>query len=314
MNNTQRLEQLRAATADAIERHSAHLAELKKIAGQPAQIGHVFLFPNSTDIDLHWVVIASHPDKPLLFAVPTDGNSLVGLTDVVISCPALGPRVMRCGYGLWIHRDDFHLHLRVDVLDKRHIQRAKGKLQEIGSGDIRGSASHRETEANPDYEDWLSEIERAVDRLARSLRVRDVTIKSADFVRTVELPGLAASPTDAESHYTMAAWSGGALARLLESYQQEIGKGLLVRQIDLLYPGALFLVLEADGVAAVYLPEAKQPPPHVYVIDASGQELQGVWNTTPKGTGARAFFPWTTDRIRFRFGHGVQALEIIVEK
>lgn len=309
MKNTKRLEQIRAATAEAIEKHNAELAVLTNKAGQPVQTGDVFLFPEPTEIDLQWVVVVRHSEKPLLFAVPADGHPLVGLTDV-----EFGSRVMRCGLGLWIHQDEFRPELRVDVVEERHVRRALEKLAQIGSGNIRGSALQRETEANPDYEDWLLEVDHAVDRLAKALRVREVILSSSDFVRSFELSGLSPAPTDLESQFTMTASSAGALARLYEAFQLQTQGGPLVRQVDFLYPGALYLVLEADGVATVYLPEAKQPPPQLHAIDAIGQDQPATWATTPRGTGARSFFSWTDGKVRLRFGHGEHALEITVEQ
>lgn len=67
--------------------------------------------------------------------------------------------------------------------------RSASGLRIGGAVQLQGTAAQREAEANPDYDDWLDEVERAVDTLASAFRIREETLTSADFAQSVTLPG-----------------------------------------------------------------------------------------------------------------------------
>jgi hypothetical protein len=315
MNDPSRLEQLRKATAEAVEKYSARRAGLASDAARPPRPGDVYLLPGPSPIDLRWAVLGIHPDKDLLFAVPADGHPLVGLTDVELAASGeCGPLVLRCGHGLWVHREEFRPDHRVGVLEERYVRRALDKLGQMAAGNLRGPASQWEAEANPDYDDWLAEIGRAVDAVASALRVREETLTAADFAHPLRLPAPAPGPADADPQLTMAAASAGPLAHLYEALRLSPEEGPPARPVDIPYPGALFLLLEPDGVAAVYLPQGSQPPPELHAFDAGGVTRPAEWMTTPRGTAARAFFPWDEGQVRLRFGRGEQAREVTVRQ
>lgn len=317
MRNLSRLEEIRQATAAAVAGHRARLEQVASQASRPAGPGDVYLFPGRFANDLVWVVVGSHPDQPLLFAVPADGHPLVGLTDIEVAASKAHDRLaLRCGYGLWIHRDEFRSDWRVATLEGRYVRRAQQKMKEIAGGNLLGSASQRESEANPDYEEWLAEVEADADRLANALRTREETLTAQDFTQAkiLSLSEGEVESRDAEPQYALAAASSGPLARLYEAIQLEPENAPPAKPVDYLYPGSLFLVLERDGVAVVYAPQDGQPPPVLHGIEGA-KETQASWVPTPRRSAWRASFGWGAEgRVRLRFGHAEHSREITVQK
>jgi hypothetical protein len=315
MITNSRLEQVRQATAAALAKYRAKRAALAADATRPPQPGDLYLLPGSSSIDLRWVVLAAPLDKELLFAVPADGHPLVGLTDVEVSAePAAGPLVLRCGHGLWVHRDEFRPESRLGTLEARYVSRALDKVGQIAGGHVRGPASQWEAESNPDYDDWLVKLERSVDAVASALRVREEDLTPADFRTRLLLPVAPALPSDAEPQYALAAASSGALARLAEELRGLREGGPPARPLSYAYPGELFLLLEPDGVAVVYLHQGAHPPPELHALTAAGDARPAGWLSTPRGTASRAFFPWEEGQVRLRFGRGEQARTVTVHQ
>lgn len=316
MKNISRLEEIRQATATAIDTYRARQEQLASEASRPPGPGDLYLFPGPFANDLVWVVVGTHPEQPLLFAVPADGHPLVGLTDIEVAAPKSYDRlVLRCGYGLWIHRDEFRGDWRVATLPDRYVRRAQEKMKEIAAGMIQGSASQRESEANPDYEGWLAQVESDADRLANALRTKEETVTLADFKHAMVLPSTEPDLADSEPQFALAAASSGPLARLYEAIQAEPENAPAAKAVDYLYPGSLFLVLEADGVAVVYAPQDGQAPPLLYCLDSQSNERAASWVPTPRRTAWRASFAWDLEgRVRLRFGHADHSHEITVQK
>src|SRR5262245_21784091 len=142
MNTPSRLELIRKATAEAVAKDRERRGMLAAEATRSPQPGDVYLLPGPSSIDLHWVILTAYPETDLLFAVPADGHRLVGLTDVEVNASqALGPLVLRCGHGLWVHRDEFRPGLRVGVLEKVYVRHGLDKLAQVTGGGLRGTAS-----------------------------------------------------------------------------------------------------------------------------------------------------------------------------
>lgn len=314
MDHASRLESIRKATAEAVQKYTAQRAARAAEGARPPQPGDVYLFPGPSPVDLHWVALGAHPDKDLLFAVPADGHPFVGLTDVEVPpSERCGLLVLRCGHGLWIHREEFRPDLRVGVIEERYVRRALDKLGQMAAGKLRGLASQWEAEANPDYEDWMDQVGQAVDTLADALRFREELLTPADFRDVLELRSHARA-VEAESQYALAAASSGALAQLHEELQRSPVGTPLVRRVNYLYPGELFLVLEADGLAVVYLKQGDQPPPELHAPSPTGTPRPAEWITSPQGTAMRASFPWDEGQVRLRFGRGERAREVTVRQ
>jgi hypothetical protein len=319
------LEEIRKATAEAVERYRATQAQVaaeESAGSRPPQPGDLYLFPGwAAAIDQSWAIIAGPCAQGLLFAVPADGHPLAGLTDVVVAeTAACGPLVLRCGHGLWIHPNDLPPGGRVGILDDRHVRRAARKMAQIAAGKLEGTASQWEAEANPDYQEWLGEVERSAETLASAIQIQEEELTARDFspaVRPFVPAEEAEGAAGTEPQLAMAAASGGALAELYEELTRAPEKEAppARRSLDFLYPGELFLTLTEDGVAVVHVCEKKeQPPPELHEITPDGQEHPAAWQLTPAGTAARAAFPWRDGQVKLRFGRGDQAREVTVRQ
>ena len=261
----------------------ARAGEIKSRPGPPRP-GDLFLFRMPGALEVRWAVILPHPDDPrLLFSVPADGHPLAGTNDVRVpkEVPS-GPLALRCGYGLWIHQDDFDRALRAGALEDLYVQEARAKLAQIAAGQVQGTPLQTETEWNPDYEDWLDEVARISDRLAQRLRTRTLEVSLADF----------------EEGDGPAAGHGAGVRRFPVEYN---------------YPGSFDLVAGEDGLSVLYIPMGEQPAPELVGVDARGAPVAAAWQPTPEGTAYRSFpaFPWHEGRVVFRLG-GAGGLEVAV--
>jgi hypothetical protein len=247
--------------------------------------GDLFLFRMPGALDVRWAVILPHPDDPrLLFSVPADGQPLAGTNDVRVPEEASGgPLVLRCGYGLWIHQDDFNPGLRTGALDDRHVEQARAKLAQIAGGQVEGTTLEKETEWDPDYEDWLDEVARVSDRLARRLRTRTLEVSLADFEQ-----------------------EGGPAER---------GGGPRRFPVEYNYPGSFYLLAGEDGVSVLYVPMGEQPPPELAGTDDRGSPVGAAWEPVPEGTTCRSVpaFPWYQGRVALRLG-GPGGLDVTVRR
>jgi len=316
MKNRSRLEEIRRVTADAVERYRVTQAALASTGQRPPQPGDLYLFPGPAAIDQSWAIIAGPCERGLLFAVPADGHPFAGLTDVVIAeADPCGPLVLRCGYGLWIHPSDLPPGGWIGILEDRHVRRAARKMAQIAAGKLEGTASQWEAEANPDYQDWLGEVERSAESLASALQIQEEDLTPKDFSSSIRPSAPAEEAEESEQQQPALAASSGALAELFEELTWSAEKDIPpARRLDFFYPGELFLTLAEDGIAVVYIREREQPPPELHEITPDGQENLATWQLTPAGTAARAAFPWREGQVKLRFGRGDQAKEVTVRR
>ncbi len=312
MTTPSRRDEIRRATAAAIEHYTARRATAAAAGARPPQPGDIYLFPGPAALDLLWVVVAAD-EGGFRFAVPADGHSLAGLSDVVVGdASPCGPLTLRCGHGLWIHPEELGPERRVAVLEERYVRRAAAKLAQLAAAKLEGTAAQWEAEANPDYADWLAEVERAADTLADALRIKEEELTGKDFSASVG-SAVPEAADAADWQPAMAAAGGGALAKLYE----ELGAPAAAerppaRRVDFLYPGEIFLLLEQTGVAVLYVRAGGAPPPELHEIDAAGQEQPAQWQPTPRATAMRAAFPWREGQVKLRFGRGASAREVTV--
>lgn len=308
-----RLQRLVAATADAVRQDRERRAAVAAEAARPAAPGDLFLFPGPAANDLRWLVSHANADLPALYAVPVDGHPLVGLCDVPLPVPG-DPMVARCGHGLWIARDEFRPEARVGVVPEPGLDRVRAKLAEMAAGAADGTAAQWEDEANPDYEDWLAEVERSVNALASALRVKDEVLTADQFTRPLAaaLPGR--TDEEAGAEYLVAAETDDPLTRLFAALRTTADKAPPARRVEFLYPGDLYLLREESGVGVVYLPYMAAPPPELHAADTTGAWQPATWRTSPAGTFHRADFGWTDEAVQLRFGRGDRARDVTVRR
>jgi hypothetical protein len=133
-----------------LEKVANKLSQLPKIP----QAGDIFRIDNHKTIELlQWVLLYSQSKQ--WFIVPADDNPMTGSTDIAISEKALyGPLTLRCGQGIWISETNLDLNLRVGILENWHLYRAIDKVK----GKVQSTAWQRETEADPEYEEWMEQV------------------------------------------------------------------------------------------------------------------------------------------------------------
>ncbi len=155
-NPLERLKQLAAEMENKLEKIAKRLSQLPKTP----QAGDIFRFDNPETVGLQWVLLFSHSeDKHLWLTVPADDNPMTGSTDIAISKKALcGPLTLRCGQSVWKRETDLDIRLRVGVLENWHRYRATDKVKQVFEGQIQSTAWQRETEADPEYEEWMEQV------------------------------------------------------------------------------------------------------------------------------------------------------------
>ncbi|WP_069471209.1 DUF1822 family protein [Candidatus Marithrix sp. Canyon 246] len=149
-NPLERLHQLADTMKTKLEKVANKLSQLPKTP----QAGDIFRIDNQKTIGLlQWVLLYSQAEQ--WFIVPADDNPMTGTTDIAISEKALcGPLTLRCSQGIWIPETNLDLSLRVGVLENWHLYRAIDKVK----GKIQSTAWQRETEADPEYEEWMEQV------------------------------------------------------------------------------------------------------------------------------------------------------------
>lgn len=163
---TEQLERIRKATVEACKKLEANRKILESQKDRGLESGDVYLFENATD-GFTWMIVREHLDDPDLFlVVPVDDHPLVGLPDVAF---AGGPDVARCGYSTHIHKDQFRSDLRVKILEKVYVERVRKTLHTMIVGQMDGTQSQWEANANPDYWEWENLVEDAVIQLQKSI-------------------------------------------------------------------------------------------------------------------------------------------------
>ena len=149
-NPLEQLHQLAKTMENKLEKVANKLSQLPKTP----QAGDIFRIENKNTLGLlQWVLLYSQSEQ--WFIVPADDNPMTGSTDIAISEKALsGPLTLRCGQGIWISETNLDLSLRVGILENWHLYRAIDKVK----GKIQSTAWQRETEADPEYEEWMEQV------------------------------------------------------------------------------------------------------------------------------------------------------------
>jgi len=269
---------LKTQLADAIQR-STEVERRVAEATDKVSHGDLFLFQKVVP-GIEWAVILSHPDDDQLwFVVPADQNPMVGTWDIAVpSLAECGPLTLRCAVGLWVHADDFDLEFRSGFIESKYIDAARGRLSQMVSGN---DVFVVETiDADPDYEEWHSEIRATVELLERAIQESESvaeknTVRFSDFDQdwTARVAKqIQRGPT------ALAADSGGLASGPKEPFPTVSGKCL---EVDV--PGDVVVVQEGSGCRLQYFPESGEDPPTVEVSFESGEPATVQWRKTPDG-------------------------------
>lgn len=150
------------------------LAAALTARGTEPQAGDVYRFPRTdsapaTDLLAEpeavvwgqspplWVVVGRHDQDPdAWLVVQADDVTLAGTPDVPIPADAMvGPLTVRCGLSHWLPVAFLAEARRVAVVEDWHLERIVEKTREIFAFELIGSPGQAETDADPDYQDWM---------------------------------------------------------------------------------------------------------------------------------------------------------------
>jgi hypothetical protein len=279
MGSDLRIERMRRAIADAVDRQARIEEELRKRAGPPRP-GHLYA-PESRKDPVDWAVIQEHPDDPsLLFVVPADDFPLRGPSDVVVPDEAgRGPLVLRCGLGAWARSDYFAARRRVGELDPPALDAARKTLADMVRGGVEATDADRGDEDDPDYEDWMGLVEASRAALESALEELGLFLDLGEF-----RPGVPEGLPCGESE-DGALWYGPL-------------------QFPDDSPGEIYLLADSRGLRALRSGEGKPPP--IGVLGKSRRWRRERWIETAGATGCdeTPLLPWPDGRIELRIGPG----------
>ncbi len=131
--------------------------------GYPPRPGDLFVFTETAELDVLWAVLERHSSAAeRLLVVPADINPLAGSTDIVVPAQApFGAMTLRCRFGVWIDEEAFDPALRTGFLTTEDLERARYKRADVECGRPVGSVLERETDAEPEYQDWTAGLSQA---------------------------------------------------------------------------------------------------------------------------------------------------------
>lgn len=170
-----------------------------------AQVGDLVLLAASAEFPVEWLLLEPDPEQEGQFlAVPADTNPVAGSHDFPLPATAsLAPLTLRLAVPLSIQ-----VPARGTSATKRGslqpdlLQRALVLRQEILRGQVKASERQRETDVDPDYEDWMREVvEPALDAVRRSARPKTTT----PGITTMILPAMQPAMVPARWFYSLAA-------------------------------------------------------------------------------------------------------------
>jgi hypothetical protein len=127
---------------------------------RPPEPGDLYVLAETAGFPVEWAVLDARDGDPgRLLAVPADTNPLAGSADVEIPAnePA-GPLSLRCRFALWLDAARFGLDRRTGALAPDAVARALKKKAALEAGDPAASPLAWETDADPEYEDWVREV------------------------------------------------------------------------------------------------------------------------------------------------------------
>ncbi len=156
-------ERLRGPQEQTLDRYARARAENAARRDQPPRPGEIFAFPETAERGVLWAVIDQDPADPQrLLLVAADVEPLAGSADVAVAASAeRGPWNLRCRFAVWLRAAEFAGAKRAAYLESDVVEQVRRKRAELMAGEATGSGPEQETDAEPQYQDWLAELEKA---------------------------------------------------------------------------------------------------------------------------------------------------------
>lgn len=275
---------LQQTTARAVRKVQRIEAKLSRRTG-PARPGDIFLFDIPRDVGVEWAVVLPHADDPgLLFSVPVDANPMAGSADISLpDTAACAPLVLRCGCGMWVPQEEFDLRLRSGLLEDKYVEAARKTLHHLATGDLASIPARHEVDDDPEYIDWLTDIDAAREAILASFGAKDFVIRIEDF-----------RPHQSNTAVALAAAAGGLageVAKILHRLP-------MYHRVQIDHPGDFYLLAEPQGIRALWIATSGTPP-SVRSIDAGGRKRTARWVAKQDRSAYRtaSVLPWRDDQV-----------------
>ncbi len=165
---------LRRATREAQARRDRSRAELERRTGPPRP-GDLLGFAETAEHSVLWAILEADPAGEFprrgtsgkfprrgtnggFLAVAADLHPFAGSSDVAVPAEsACGALCLRCGFEVRLDAAACGAAKQVGVLEPEVLDRARRKRAEIEAGAVTGSVLERDTDGEPDYQDWLED-------------------------------------------------------------------------------------------------------------------------------------------------------------
>ncbi len=159
LDPTERAKMIEAARG-AHTRHAANRDQQANAdADRAPRAGDVYHLKATAAYDVVWAITAHDPADGRFLVVPLDAGTQVGTADVAVrDDPDSAPRVARCTYGAWVERETLASGHRVDTLSEIAAGHIRSKWHDLGDGRLTGNALQKDTDEDPEYEDWIQEV------------------------------------------------------------------------------------------------------------------------------------------------------------
>ncbi|HSS48735.1 MAG TPA: hypothetical protein VLX28_07305 [Thermoanaerobaculia bacterium] len=127
---------------------------------RPPEPGGLYVLAETAGFPVEWAVLdAPAGNAGQFLAVPADTNPLAGSADVeILANEPAGPLSLRCRFALWLDAARFDPDRRTGALAPDAVARALEKKAALEAGDPAASPLAWETDADPEYEDWVREV------------------------------------------------------------------------------------------------------------------------------------------------------------
>ncbi len=163
MKPRDRRQGLRRATLEAHAQGARTRAEIERREDPSPRPGDVYALAETAEQSVLWVVLAEVPGhgpegEPRYLLVAADLHPLVGSCDVAAPAgAAAGALCLRCGFDIELGAAALGAARRSGRLEGEALERARRKRAQIEAGAVSGSVLERDTDDEPEYQDWLEE-------------------------------------------------------------------------------------------------------------------------------------------------------------
>ena len=178
MDSKQRRQQLGQRLAKALASQEAGMRDRQ---GGGSRVGELYAFEGTGDLPVQWVVIeqdSTNEGHWLLIAA--DSNPLVGSADVAVSgAAATGALSFRCRCVLRLDERGLERGRRTGSIDRATVEQIQRERDLLAANVEVGSSLEKEVDFEPEYQDWMAELDAMRQELRKRLRSTQVAASRA---------------------------------------------------------------------------------------------------------------------------------------